>query len=111
MSSYITNSFLKDIFFTQLAIVREEELFDDMTIINSLKLFLRKAFILHLQLEIARLENPRMDNHHTLQEVKELDYLTSDLIIPNSTQKNATNQVNISEFSSSRRRTTRRSHR
>ena len=36
-----------------------------------------------------------MDNHHTLQQVKELDHLTNNLIILNSTQKNASNQIDM----------------
>src|SRR5437868_4025629 len=64
---------------------------------------LNNEFILHLNLEVLRLNNPRMDNHYTLQQIKELDHLTNHLIIPNLTQRNAANQVNLSEFSSSKR--------
>ena len=108
--SYITDSFFRDIFFTQLAIIKEEELFSSINIIKPLKLFLKQAFMLHLELEVARLKNPRMDNHYTLQQVKELDYLTENLAIPNITQRNAANQINVTETVSLRRRS-RRSHR
>ena len=63
--------------------------------------------MLHLELEVSRLTNPRIDNHHTLQQIKELDYLTSNLIIPNVTQKNAANKIELSTLSSQRRRTRR----
>ena len=92
-----------------MAVIKEDELFEDLTIIDPLKLFLRKAFILHLTYEVSRLTNPNMDNHHTLQQVKELDGLTDNLIIPNSSQKNASNQINISEMT--QRRRTHRSRR
>ena len=92
-----------------MAIIKEDELFEDSTIIGPLMLFLRKAFMLHLTYEVSRLTNPNMDNHHTLQQVKELDGLTGNLIIPNSSQKNASNQINISEMT--QRRRTRRSRR
>ncbi|CAI2187546.1 3443_t:CDS:2 [Funneliformis geosporum] len=49
------------------------------------------AFMLHV---IHCLTNSDMDNHHTLQQVKELDHITNNLIIPNVTQKNASNQIN-----------------
>lgn len=48
-----------------------------------------------------------MDNL-TLQ-VKELDRITKNLIIPNVTQKNASNQITMSEIA--QRRRTRRSRR
>ena len=110
ITSYITESFFKDIFFTQLAVIDEDELFNNSTIINPLKLFLKKAFILHLNLEISRLDNQRIDNHHTLEQIKELDCLTSGLIIPNFTQKNAANQVDKSTIlaQNSRARRSRR---
>lgn len=78
---------------------------------NPLKIFLKKAFRLHLTLEVSHLNNPRIDNHHMLQQIKELDYLTNDLIIPNVTQKNAANQVDLSTITQSRhtRRLNRRS--
>ena len=63
--------------------------------------------MLHLTLEVSRLNNPRIDNHHTLQQVKELDHLTNNLIIPSMTQKNAANRVDMSTIIPSRR--TRRS--
>ncbi|CAG8726735.1 1588_t:CDS:2 [Funneliformis caledonium] len=91
-------------------VIKEDELFNNITIINTLKILLKKAFMLHLTLEVSHLTNYNMDNHHTLQQVKELDHLTSDLTIPNLTQKNATNQINISASALSRRRI-RRSHR
>ncbi|CAB5390865.1 unnamed protein product [Rhizophagus irregularis] len=103
IAPYITDAFVKDVFFSQLAVINEEELFDDSTIMNPLKIFLKKAFRLHLTLEVSRLNNPRIDNHHTLQQIKELDYLTNDLIIPNVTQKNAANQVDLSTITQSRR--------
>lgn len=98
ITSYISDAFFRDIFFTQFAIIRDDELFDDQTIFNSLKMFLKEAFTLHLKLEISRLNNPKIDNHYTLQQIKELDYLTSSLIIPNLTQKNAANQINFMEL-------------
>ncbi|PKY45334.1 hypothetical protein RhiirA4_516426 [Rhizophagus irregularis] len=78
ISLYITNDFFKDIFFTQLAIIKQEELFETPTIINPLKKFLKEAFLLHLKYEITRSNNPNMDNYYTLQQVKELDHLTND---------------------------------
>ncbi|RGB35673.1 hypothetical protein C1646_759076 [Rhizophagus diaphanus] len=89
IAPYITDAFVKDVFFSQLAVINEEELFDDSTIMNPLKIFLKKAFRLHLTLEVSRLNNPGIDNHHTLQQIKELDYLTNDLIIPNDVKKPA----------------------
>src|ERR1700733_6395293 len=89
ISLYITNDFLKDIFFTQLAVIKQDELFENPTIMNFLKEFVKEAFLLHLKYEMSRSTNPNMDNHHTLQQVKELDYLTKGLIIPNLTQKDA----------------------
>lgn len=107
--SYITDNFVKSIFFTQMAVIKEDDLFGNISTINSLKLFLKRAFILHLELEVARLEDPEMENNHVLKKVKELDYLTKNLVIPNLTQRNAANQINASEFgSTSRRRTMRR---
>ncbi|POG59671.1 hypothetical protein GLOIN_2v1818277 [Rhizophagus irregularis DAOM 181602=DAOM 197198] len=103
IAPYITDAFVKDVFFSQLAVINEEELFDDSTIMNPLKIYLKKAFRLHLTLEVSHLNNPRIDNHHTLQQIKELDYLTNDLIIPNVTQKNAANQVDLSTITQSRR--------
>ena len=91
-----------------MAVIKEDELFEDLTIISSLKLFLRKAFKLHLTYEVS-LTNPNLDNHHTLRQVKELDGLTGDLIIPNLSQKNASNQIDISAMSQRRQR--RRTHR
>ena len=85
--SYITNNFFKDIFFIQLAVIKEDELFDNSTIINPLKIFLKQAFILHLTHKVSCLTNLNMDNHYTLQQVKELDHLTNNLIILNSIQK------------------------
>ena len=64
ISLYIIDNFFKDIFFTQLAIIKEDELFEDLTIIGPLKLFLRKAFILHLTYKVFCLANPNLDNHH-----------------------------------------------
>jgi len=87
-----------------LAVIKEDELFEDLTIIGPLKLFLRKAFKLHLTYEVSRLTNPNLDNHHTLHQVKELDGLTGDLIIPNLSQKNASNQIDISAMSQRRQR-------
>ena len=104
---YVTDEFFKDIFFTQLAVIKEDELLSISTIINPLKIFLTKAFKLHLELQVSRLTNPRIDNHHTLQQIKELDYLTSNLIIPNVTQKNAANKIELSALISPRRRTRR----
>ncbi len=107
ISLYVTDEFFKDIFFTQLAVIKEDELLSIPTIIDPLKIFLTKAFMLHLELEVSRLTNPRIDNHHTLQQIKELDYLTSNLIILNVTQKNAANKIELSTLSSQRRRTRR----
>ncbi|CAG8616694.1 1053_t:CDS:2 [Funneliformis caledonium] len=67
ISLYITDDFFKDIFFTQLAVIKEDELFDDSTVIDLLKIFLKQAFILHLTHEVSRLTSPNMDNHYTLQ--------------------------------------------
>lgn len=50
--SYITDNFIKEIFFTQLAVVKEDELFSNMSIIDSLKLFVVKAFTIHLEFEV-----------------------------------------------------------
>jgi len=111
LTLYVTDAFCKDIFFTQLAVIKEDELFSNPTIINPLKIFLMKAFRLHLELEVSRLNNSRIDNHHTLQQVKELDYLTSNLVIPNITQKNASNQIEFPALISPSRRRTRRSRR
>ncbi|CAG8746931.1 16536_t:CDS:1, partial [Funneliformis caledonium] len=86
----------KDIFFTQLAIIEEDELFNNITIINTLKTLLKKAFMLHLTLKVSHLINHNVNNYYTLQQVKELDHLTSNLTITNLTQKNAANQINIS---------------
>ncbi|RGB42202.1 hypothetical protein C1646_662412 [Rhizophagus diaphanus] len=66
ISLYITNDFFKDIFFTQLAIIKQEELFETPTIINPLKKFLKEAFLLHLKYELTRSNNPNMDNYYTL---------------------------------------------
>ncbi|CAG8515569.1 16991_t:CDS:2 [Funneliformis caledonium] len=73
-ASFVNNTFLKNIFFTQLAVIEEDELFNNITIINTLKILLKKAFILHLILEVLRLTNYNVDNYHTLQQVKELDH-------------------------------------
>lgn len=105
IASYITDTFFKDIFFTQLAVIKDDELFSNPSIIDPLKTFLKKAFILHMALEVSRLNNPKIDNHYILQQIKELDYLTSNLIIPNVSQKNAANKVNLSTLVPSRRRT------
>jgi len=70
-----------------LAVIKEDELFDNSTIINPLKIFLKQAFILHLTHKVSCLTNLNMDNHYTLQQVKELDHLTNNLIILNSIQK------------------------
>ena len=107
LTLYITNEFIKDVFFTQLAVIKEEELFSNPTIINPIKMFLIKAFLLHLEFEVSRLTNSRVDNHYTLQQVKELDYLTNNLVIPNITQKNASNQTKLSMMTLQRRRTRR----
>ncbi|CAG8630039.1 17066_t:CDS:2, partial [Funneliformis caledonium] len=85
ITSFVNDAFLKDIFFTQLAIIKEDELFNNVTIINTLKTLLKKAFMLHLTLEVSHLTNHNVNNHHILQQVKELDHLTSDLTIPNLT--------------------------
>lgn len=63
--------------------------------------------MLHLSLEVSRLDDPRIDNHNTLKQVKELDHLTNGLTIPSITQKNAANRVDVSAIIPSRR--TRRS--
>jgi hypothetical protein len=112
--SYITDNFVKEVFFTQLAVIKEDELFSDTAIINSLKLFLKEAFVLHLEYEVERSNNPKMDYNYVLNKVKELDCLTKNLVIPNSTQRNAASQINASELAIStlrRRRTTYRSRR
>ncbi|GBC37065.2 hypothetical protein RhiirA1_454606 [Rhizophagus irregularis] len=86
ISLYITNDFFKNIFFTQLAIIKQEELFEILMIINPFKKkFLKEAFLLHLKYEISYSNNPNIDNYYTLQQVKELDYLINGLIIPNLT--------------------------
>ncbi|CAB4382427.1 unnamed protein product [Rhizophagus irregularis] len=109
ISLYITNDFFKDILFTQLAIIKQEELFETLTIINPLKKFLKEAFLLHLKYEITHSNNPNMDNYYTLQQVKELDHLTNGLIIPSLTHKNTSNQINMSR--TIRKHHTRRIHR
>ena len=50
ISSYVTDEFFKDIFFTQLAVIKEDELLSIPTIINPLKIFLTKVFKLYLEL-------------------------------------------------------------
>ncbi|CAG8745761.1 5970_t:CDS:2, partial [Funneliformis caledonium] len=93
---YMKINSISNIFFTQLAVIKEDELFDDSTVIALLKIFLKQAFILHLTHKVSRLTSLNMDNHHTLQQVKELDHLTNDLIISNLTQNNASNQIDMS---------------
>ena len=39
ISLYITDNFFKNIFFTQLAVIKEDELFEDLTIISPLSCF------------------------------------------------------------------------
>ena len=112
--SYITDNFIKQIFFTQLAVVKEDELFNNMSSIDSLKLFVVKAFTIHLEFEVMHSNNPRMDYPYVLKQVMELDYLTKNLNIPNLTQWDAANQINASELVSTQRRRvrlTRRSRR
>ncbi|PKK72535.1 hypothetical protein RhiirC2_848343 [Rhizophagus irregularis] len=85
ISLYITNDFFKNIFFTQLAIIKQEELFEILMIINPFKKkFLKEAFLLHLKYEISYSNNPNIDNYYTLQQVKELDYLINDNLTENS---------------------------
>ena len=59
--------------------------------------------MLHLELQVIRLDNSKIDNYQTLQQIKELDYLTKNLDIPNVTQKNASNQIESSELVIQRR--------
>ena len=63
--------------------------------------------MLHLELQVIRLDNSKIDNYQTLQQIKELDYLTKNLDIPNVTQKNASNQIESSELVIQRRRACR----
>ena len=63
--------------------------------------------MLHLELQVIRLDNSKIDNYQTLQQIKELDYLTKNLDIPNVTQKNASNQIESSELVIQRRRARR----
>ena len=65
-------------------------------LINTIKNFIKKALLLHLHFEITRLSDSTIDNSQTLKDVKALDYITNNLIIPNQTHKNAANQMDLS---------------
>jgi hypothetical protein len=78
-------------------------MFQNITLTNTIKTFVKKSFGFHLQLEVARLTNPSMNNFSTLNNVKGLDYITRGLRIPSSTNNNAIGQVNLSIQSDNRR--------
>ena len=96
---FVTVALIKDIFFTQLAVINEDAMFLNDTLVNTIKNFIKKALLLHLHLEITRLSDSTIDNSQTLKDVKALDYITNNLIIPNQTHKNAANQMDLSTLS------------
>ena len=65
MLSYVFPKIKKNIIRNSLFVI---ELFSNPSITAPLKTFLKKAFILHVTLEISRLSNPKIDNHYTLQQ-------------------------------------------
>ena len=99
MDSFITVALIKDIFFTQLAVINEDAMFLNDTLVNTIKIFVKKAFLLHLCLEVTRLSDSMIDNTQTLKDVKALDHIINNLIISNQIHKNAANQIDLSTSS------------
>ena len=99
LDSFITVALIKNIFFTQLAVINEDAMFLNDTLVNTIKIFVKKAFLLHFRLEVTHLSDSMIDNTQTLKDVKALDHITNNLIIPNQTHKNAANQIDLSTSS------------
>jgi hypothetical protein len=105
LGSFVDDTVIFQCLRNPIAQVSDEWWDDDKNAVDAFRLFIATSIRIHMINILKCNEDPHITNAPALNEIKTLDYITRDLLLPHNHLTNFANEMDLNEFENSSRYT------